>query len=235
MGSGIYVAMAGAVAQSDALDTVANNIANAGTTGFRAERLRFTQALARARGKDAAYVRAAGGNTDTTAGNIEQTGNPLDLTLTTGDGYFAVDTARGVRYTRAGHFNLDAGGRLVTPDGAPLRSVTGKPIIAPAGAGVTIRTDGSVMTGDEVVGVLDLQRFRPQDLSREGATLYVAHAAPQAGPKPEVSSGAVEQGNFNVVRGVVDLVRVSRTYEALHRMIESYKEIDQRAARGSGS
>ncbi|HLL23801.1 MAG TPA: flagellar hook-basal body complex protein, partial [Kofleriaceae bacterium] len=106
MSSGIYIATAGAVAQSNALDATANNIANASTTGFRADRVSFKEALGAARSVDTALVDTASTRLDNEAGAIESTGNPLDVALE-GDGLFAVETPNGPRYTRAGNFHLD--------------------------------------------------------------------------------------------------------------------------------
>jgi flagellar basal-body rod protein FlgF len=234
MGNGIYVALSGAVAQSTALDVAANNVANANTNGYRAERLRFSQALARAR--DTAFVRAAGGASDNAPGVVTPTGNPLDAAIG-GDGYFTVDTARGVRFTRDGAFRIDAQRRLVTADGNPVRGANGKPLVIPPDASdVQLGADGVLRAGDQELGKLQLVRFAPGALQREGASLYVApaNAKPLAGAAPELQAGALEGANVSVVRGVVDLVRISRAYEALHKMIESYKDIDDRAARGIG-
>ncbi len=236
MGNGIYIALSGAVAQSSALDVVANNVANAATVGFRAERMAFGKVLGRANGKDSAYVGVTTTRPDTSAGELRQTGNPLDLALS-GDGFFAIDTPRGTRYTRAGDFQLDAGGRIVNPDGFTARARGGGAITVPPGAGqVTVGADGTVYADDQKIGALELARFAPGNAVHEGAAMYAAAPGAQAqmGPMPQVIAGAVEQGNFNVVRGVIDLVKISRTYDALHRMIESYKQIDQRTATSVG-
>ncbi len=235
MSSGIYVAMAGAVAQSNALDTTANNIANAGTTAFRADRLRFSQALTKAKGKDTVYVKATGGATDKSPGAIVETGNPLDVALV-GDGYMGVQTAGGTRYTRAGNLSLDASGTLVTADGNAVRSTPeGKPLkVTPDQGAAAIHPNGDFYAGDTKIGTIELVQLDPKTITREGSSLYASPKPPVAGKAPELAPGSLEQGNFNVVRGVVDLVRVSRTYEALHRMLESYKDMDDRIARGTG-
>jgi flagellar basal-body rod protein FlgF len=234
MGNGIYIAMSGAVAQSEALDVTANNVANASTVGFRSERVTFGEAMTRAQGKDSAFVGARGGSTDDTAGTLVSTGNPLDLALV-GDGYFGVDTANGVRYTRAGNFRLDDKGTIVSADGNAARAVGGGHLVLPPGAGaITVGADGTVSAGETKIGNLEIVRFMPQALSREGATLLAAKGPGQAADGVEVVSGSLEGANFNVVRGVIDLVRISRTYEALHRMIESYRQIDERTARDVG-
>ena len=116
MSSGIYVATAGAIAQSNALDATANNIANAATTGFRADRVTFKEALTAARSADVASVNNGATTIDSQPGALSATENPLDLALE-GDGMFAVSTPNGPRYTRAGNFRIDDENKLVTADG----------------------------------------------------------------------------------------------------------------------
>jgi flagellar basal-body rod protein FlgF len=235
MGNGIYTALAGAIAQSDALDVTSNNIANGTTTGFKAERLAFREALTRATDPAAAYAAASTPRTDTQVGTFRQTGNPLDLAIE-GDAYFAIETPVGVRYTRAGQFQLDGAGQLVTPDGKPVRAVGGGPIVVPPTAGqVSVSPDGSVLVDDAPVGRIELVTIAPENLVREGDTRFIA-AGPVGTPPPTVSivDGTLEGANFNLVRGVIELVKVSRTFEATTRMIDRYRDIDSRTARDIG-
>jgi flagellar basal-body rod protein FlgF len=235
MSSGIYVATAGAVAQSHALDATANNIANASTAGFRSDRVLFREALATARSPDVASVSAATSRIDSQAGALTQTANPLDLALE-GDGYFAVQTPNGARYTRAGNFKLDDERKLVTPEGFAVRGEGGAPIaIPPDAATISVAIDGSVSADGNPVGKLELVRFESKQLKREGGTLFSATGQPEAGgDRPKVRSGMLEASNVNIVRGVVDLVKVSRTYESLMRVIQGYHDVESRAARDLG-
>ena len=235
MSSGIYVATAGAVAQSNALDATANNIANATTTGFHGDRVTFREALTAARSPDIASVGAGTARIDSQAGALTQTENPLDLALE-GDGYFGVATPGGPRYTRAGNFQLDQARNLVTADGFQVRGAGGAPINVPADAGdIAIAVDGTVSAGGNEIGKLELVRFAPGQLKREGGTLFSATGRPLTTDLPRVRSGMLEASNVNVVRGVVDLVKVSRTYESLMRMIQGYHDIESRAARELGA
>lgn len=235
MGSGIYVAAAGAVAQSKALDVTAANVANASSTAYHAGRVSFREALAAARSPDVALVGAGTGAVDASAGPVAATGNPLDLAID-GDGYFAVETARGVRYTRDGSFTLGPDDRIVTSDGAPIRGVDGRPIQIPPGTtDVTVRPDGAVVAAGSEVGRIAVVRFSAGTLGREGDSRYVARAAPiTGGDQPPIRSGMLEGSNVSVVRGVVDMVKISRTYESLLRVIEGFSEIEGRAARDLG-
>lgn len=234
MSSGIYVATAGAVAQSNALDATANNIANASTAGFHGDRVTFREALTAARSPDVASVGAGTTRIDSQPGALLPTDNPLDLALE-GDGYFAVTTPNGTRYTRAGNFQLDDARNLVTPDGFAVRGEGGAPINIPAEAiTVTVANDGTVSADGAELGRLELARFQTSQMKREGSSLLSATGRPQDGDPPVVRSGMLEASNVNVVRGVVDLVKVSRTYESLMRMIQGYHDIESRAARELG-
>jgi flagellar basal-body rod protein FlgF len=233
--SGIYVATAGAVAQSSALDATANNIANASTAGFHGDRVTFREALSAARSPDVATVGAGTTRIDGQAGALTPTANPLDLALD-GDGYFGVTTPNGPRYTRAGNFQLDDARNLVTSEGLAVRGEGGAAINIPAEARtIAVGIDGTVSADGEDLGKLELVRFAPTQVKREGGTLVSATGRPLAGDPPKVRSGMLESSNVNVVRGVVDLVKVSRTYESLMRVIQGYHDCESRAARELGT
>lgn len=231
MSNGIYVALSGAMAQSTALDVASNNIANANTTGYHAERMRFQQVLSKA--KDSKFVAAQAGVTDNTPGTSTQTGNPLDAAIQ-GDGYFVVRGANNTqRYTRDGSFRLDGKGQLTTSDGhLVLDAKTNKPLVVPPDAGpASLAPDGTLSAGDQQIGQVKMVKLDPKTMQREGASLFSSTGKPLKGDAPTVAPGSIESANFNVVHGIVDLVRVSRNYEALHKMIESYKDMDSEAAK----
>jgi flagellar basal-body rod protein FlgF len=231
MSNGIYAATAGAVAQSSALDTTANNIANATTAGFRADRITFREALATARSVDLSQVGTGTTRVDAQAGALTTTENPLDLALD-GDGYFGVQTPNGPRYTRAGNFQIDDQRNLVTSEGFAVRGEGGAPINIPGDAAqVGVGLDGTVSADGTELGKLELVRFAPGQVKREGNTLFAVTGRPIAGDPPKVRSGMLEASNVNVVRGVVELVKVTRVYESLMRMIQNYHDVESRAAR----
>jgi len=165
---GIYIATAGAVAQSNALDTTANNIANASTVGFHGDRIAFREALGTAKSLDVTLVDGGTSRVDQQQGAMTQTDNPLDLALE-GDGYFGVDTAQGPRYTRAGNLQIDDARHLVNNEGATMRGEAGQPITVPPDAKVVgVGADGTVTADGNPVGKLELVRFAPSQLRREG-------------------------------------------------------------------
>ena len=235
MSSGIFIATAGAVAQSNALDATANNIANATTTGFQADRITFKEHMALAKSPDTQLVSTGTKRVDMMPGAIAQTGNPLDCALE-GDGMFAIDTPKGERYTRAGNFKLDDTQTLVTTEGFPVRGENGEHIQLPPDAkSVSIGADGTVNADGEDLGKLELVNFKSSQLKREGNTLFTASGKPdETATKPTVRNGMLEASNVNIVRGVVDLVKVSRTYESLMKVIQGYHDVESRAAKELG-
>ena len=236
MGSGIYIAAAGAIAQSNAMDATANNIANANSAGFHAEHISFSEALSRAKSPDQISVQTNTGKTlDSQNGTMLQTGNPLDLAIE-GDGMFSVQTPQGARYTRAGNFQLDSQGTLVTPDGYKVMGEGNQPIsLPPTAANVSVGSDGSITADGQAVGKLALVKFNTNQLKREGGTLYSATGTPvKDNTTPTVRSGMLESSNVNIVHGVVDLVKVQRNYESLMRVIQNYHDIDDQTAKTLG-
>ena len=236
MSTGIYVATAGAVAQSQALDATANNIANANTDGFHGDRVSFKETLTSARSPDIAMVSTQTAHVlDGAHGALMETNNPLDLALE-GDGLFAVQTPDGTRYTRAGNFQLDDQHKLVTRDGYSVLGAGGQPIVMPPAArAIAVDRDGNITADGAQVAKLELVRFAPSQLARQGGSMYAATGQPIGGDPPHVRAGVLESSNVNVVRGVVDLVKVSRTYESLMQMIQGYHDVEQRAARELGT
>jgi len=245
MSDGIYSALSGAVAQQRALDVVANNVANAGTVGFRADRLAFAEAVSREAGDgpaadDLRYVTIARAATDETGGPLQQTGNPLDLALS-GDGLFAVNTDDGVRYTRAGSFRLDEQGVLRTQSGHALRAAeAADPAhpelrVPPGATEVGVSEDGTVSADGDVIGRIDVRRFDPGTLTKEGLTLFTARGDGEPATETRVLQGYLEGANVSPVGGMNELITASRAFEAFQRVIQAFRQIDERAARDLGS
>lgn len=236
MDRAIYSAASGAVAQEKALESVSHNVANATTTGFRAERVTFAEVLANEDGKHAAQVRVAAKSPDVRQGSVAGTENPLDLALD-GQGYFALGSAAGARYTRSGNFLRNADGMMVSTEGLPVLGQGGEPIMLPESLDkISIGEDGIIDVDGTEIGRVMIMNFAPQDLETEGKNFVpVSGASPIASEAPRIVSGSIERGNFNIVQGMVELIRVSRTYEALTKVIQGYREIDARTARDIGN
>jgi flagellar basal-body rod protein FlgF len=249
MSDGIYSALSGAIAQERALAAVANNVANATTTGYKADKAIFAEVLNQTKSPlpiapSLRYGLVADLAIDHEAGSLHETGRPLDVALQ-GDGYFAVDTPNGERYTRAGAFVLDQAGVLRTLAGLPVLQDTGsisrptdKIVIPETARTVSISPDGEITIDGQVLAKLRLVRFDgPESLLREGLTLFT----PQNGAKPKavelstsVEQGYLESANVNAVSGMNELIYVSRSFEALQKVIETFRDLDNRTARDVG-
>lgn len=239
MSDGIYIAMSGAAAQERALDVISNNLANTSTVGFKAERITFAETLAKNATKtgEMSFVGLADSLTDHSDGQITATDNPLDVAIS-GEGYFAVETPSGIRYTRAGDFRMNDEGRLVSVDGHLVRGTDGSDIqIPPYTTNVSVNADGTVSNGFQDFGTIAVVQLDPKTVHREGNRLFTGVELPEQdneGTTYQISSGSLEDSNFTAIRGMVDIVRVSRIHEAQHRMIETYRQINNRAARDLG-
>ena len=227
MDSGYYAAMTGLVARTQALDTAAANLANAGTPGYRAEREFFRSALL---GPDALnsqlgetvnnYSLLGGDRLSMAQGALEQTGNPLDLAIE-GQGFFMVQTPGGLRYTRDGSFHRAPNGQLVTRTGELVLSATGQPILVPPGE-VSVGADGTISVAGGAVAAVGVFTFPAgTGLTPEGADRYVAPAGASAVQAKDASvhQGAIEAANQDVVQGSLDLVMMQRQAEMMQRAL----------------
>jgi flagellar basal-body rod protein FlgF len=207
-----YVILSRLAAQMRATEVIATNIANADTPGYQGERMVFAEHLAKQQGFGAGSVAFAQDRAtwrSTQPGPLSRTGNPLDLALT-GEGYFAVQTPRGERFTRAGRFTLSAAGEVVDQEGNRVASVTGAPLVIPPDAQrIEVMGDGTVRTEQGEVGRLRVVSFEnPQNLVAEGDRLFDAPVDMPAAPMalPAVVQGAVEGSN---VQPVLELTRLT--------------------------
>ena len=241
MDSGFYAACAGLRAQSQALEVSAHNLANLNTPGFRGQQTTFQSLLAVSRptvpnvlnnvvsSVVSSVLNSAtnnfgvleGTHLDMTAGNLEATGNPLDLGIE-GGGFFSIQTPRGTRYTRDGSFQVSRGGQLVTKAGDPVLGANGV-INVPAGA-VSVATDGTLSVNGAVAGSIQLVEFAPGiKLASEGGALF---AAPDGSAKPAQQSalrqGVLESSNVNSISSVVTLIGVQRQAEMLQRALSMF-------------
>ena len=237
MGSGYYAAFTGLVARMDALDMVANNLANVSTTGFRGQH-EFYQAVTASAGRpDMSPLNAAindygvlgGAMVDLRQGSLQATGNELDLGIR-GPAFFVVRTPRGIRYTRNGSFHVSPAGVLVTEDGDPVLGPNG-PIQLPPGP-VEISSDGTVSVASAVAGQVRLAEFAPgTDLIPEGSTDFVA---PAAAERPAASStiepGMLESSNLNALQETVTLMVLQRHSELLERTLSVFLDDFNRTA-----
>ncbi|MFW5679197.1 MAG: flagellar basal-body rod protein FlgF [Pseudomonadota bacterium] len=225
-----YVALSRQLGLERQLATIANNIANANTTGFLAEDMSFEAVLQRAsRDVDIAYVQDISPRPDLTEGEIKVTQSPLDLAIA-GDGFFAVQTDAGIRYTRAGHFRLDEENRLVTFDGQPVLDDGDQPIELPGEdpSAVQVAADGTMSMDGEIFATLKRARFlEPERLVREGAMLFASDEAPLPADGATVYQGALEASNVQPILEMTNMMRTTRAFEATQKLIESQHDLSR--------
>jgi flagellar basal-body rod protein FlgF len=192
-------------------EIVANNLANAETTGFKGERV-----FARVVGDS---IPVADTTTDLRAGAIRETGAPLDLAMD-GDGYFVVDTPNGERLTRGGSFTLDTDGQVVDANGNALLG-EGGPIVASSGT-VEVDRSGAVRVNGTEVDRLRVETVPPNvELTHEAGTLFLPDAARASQPPADrkVRQGALEESNVGTIDSMVDLISIQRAYAAVQRAV----------------
>ena len=230
--SGFYAAVTGLVSRTDALDLVANNLANANTTGYKAQK-EFYRALTAAENPNLTPLNKAinnygilgGAETDLRSGSIEKTGNQLDIALE-GSGFLTVQTPSGISYTRDGNFHLGPNGELLTADGGKVLAVPTdpkadpSPITLPDGP-ISISSDGTISSQGAVVAQLNLVDFpHGTQLTAQGNSYFTApQGAAQAATNIGVRQGSLEASNYNPVEGTVDLVTLQRQADLLNRAL----------------
>lgn len=233
---GVYIAATGMLAETQRQDVIANNLANATTTGFRrsvttatpfAETLlnNMTAAGAPAIGTLTRGAQLEGVTMLETQGSLRATGNALDLGLV-GNGYFAIDTAAGRRYTRDGTFSIAADGRLVTKTGETVAGVGGA-ITLTRGTPIDIAADGTVTQGDAVRGQLLITGLAPGSAVSEGGSRFNGTATGPDGTR--VRQGHLEASSVNVVSEMVELIRTMRSFEANQKAAQSHDQALQQS------
>jgi flagellar basal body rod protein FlgG len=233
MAGGAYVALSGLRARADHLDRLASDIANAGTSGYKAERGTTTAAERPAFDRllqSAIDVAPGPERFDFRNGSIAPTGRDLDVALE-GPGFFVVQTDAGLRYTRNGHFERSADGTLVTEDGQAVLGEHG-PIKLGTGA-LKIGEDGTIRSGAAVAGKLQVVEFdETSALGREGNSRFRAADTikSSAATSTAVRGGALEKSNVSMVERIAELTEVTRTFEALQKGVSMLmNDIDGRA------
>lgn len=238
----MYTALSGQLGNFRQLEVVANNLANANTTGFKAERLIFEKVLNDQPDPQSGplksdiddpntlrtdeFVRVVGSYTDLTQGPIQKTSNPLDAAIE-GEGMFVVQTPLGERYTRAGNFTLDAQGRLVTQSGHPILGSGGE--ITISGTEISISGSGDIRVDGETVGTLRVVSIPKDQLRREAGQLFIAESGAPVTEvtNPRIQGGAIEGSNVNAVRELTDMILASRLYESFSNVRESSSRMNE--------
>jgi flagellar basal-body rod protein FlgF len=217
MQDSLYVSLSAQIALEKRLNTIADNVANSGTTGFRATGIRFEDVVM-GTGQHAVSFSSSGDNyLSTQAGAMRETGSPFDFAIQ-GDAWFAVDTPAGTVMTRDGRFTMLDTGELVAHQGFPVLDAGGAPIqLDPQNGAPDAGADGSLRQDGQLVGAIGLFNFDPGDsFVRYGNSGIV----PSRPPEPVVdrndvgvTQGFLEESNVNPVLEMTRLIMVQRAFE----------------------
>lgn len=217
MQDSLYVALSSQIALQRRLDTIADNVANASTIGFRATGVKFEDVVSGTGPKSVSF--ASTGNTylSSAHGAMTQTGNPFDFAIQ-GDAWFAIDTPAGTVMTRDGRFSMNENGELMSIEGHPVLDSGGAPIqLDPRDGAPKAGADGSLRQGDKLVGAIGLYDFDPgQNFVRHGNSGVVPARTPEPVTDRSdvgVAQGFLEESNVNPVLEMTRLIMVQRAFE----------------------
>lgn len=255
MVKGLYTAHTGMVQQQKRLDTITNNLANASTSGFKREgvtSISFKEMMG-IKIKDLSVpfikenigyhslgVKIGENYTDYTQGSLKETENTYDLALN-GNGFFAIsymDKQGNVseKYSRDGEFTMDADGFLRTLEGDYVQGEGGDLVIPADAKEVLINTQGEVYADGEYVDTLKIVDFEDYDyIKKFGENLYdIVDGAVETEATAKVQQGYLEMSNINVVKEMVEMINISRTYESNQKLIQTADEMLEKTVNDVG-
>lgn len=245
---GLYTAGTAMLTQNKRMDVVANNLANAQTVGFKKDSLisrSFNDILLSEIYDDDAQVFPVIGPTNTgihvdrtitsfEAGSLEDTGTPSDFALI-GDGFFVIETANGMRFTRAGNFAFDANGRMLTTEGNIVMGTQGEIRVNPKDFNVD--SSGNIYSEGVLVNRFSIVEFNNTDnLKKEGSSLYIASNPEDVRPSTTlVKQGALETANVDLTKEYINMIELSRNQESNQRVIRMLDEVLGKAVNEIGA
>jgi flagellar basal-body rod protein FlgF len=236
---GLYVALSSQIALEKRLNTIADNVANASTIGFRATGVKFEDVVSGLGDDSLSFVSSGDTYISNTNGPLRETGNPFDFAIK-GDAWFGIETPGGTVMTRDGRFTLTENGELMTIEGYPVLDAGGAPIqLDPRNGPPRAGADGSLRQGDNLVGALGLYNFDPgPNFVRFGNSGIV----PAGQPEPVVdrldagvAQGFLEESNVNPVLEITRLIMVQRAFENGAAMIRDTESSYDEAIKTLGS
>ncbi|MEO9340711.1 flagellar basal-body rod protein FlgF [Mesorhizobium sp. SB112] len=228
MQDGLYVALSSQIALERRLNTIADNVANSNTVGFRATGVKFEDVVSGLGQKSISFTSTGDTYMSTQSGALKQTGNPFDFAVR-GDAWFGIETPAGPVMTRDGRFTMRDTGEIVTLEGYPVMDAGGAPMqLDPNNGPPEAGADGSLRQNGQLVGALGLFEFNPgPNFTRFGNSGIV----PTGAPEPVVDridagivQGYVEESNVNPVLEMTRLIMVQRAFENTAAMIRSSEQ-----------
>lgn len=229
---GISVGLSGQIATEQRLTSLAQNVANSRTVGFRATEIRFEEVLRQADEAQVSMVSEGQEFISPRTGGMEKTGNTLDFAIA-GDAWFSVQTDAGNVMTKDGRFTVDTLGALTTLSGNPVLDAGGAPIqLDPTAGPIAVGTDGSIIQNSQQVAGLGLYSFDPGlDFVRYGESAFIANDTVEPlvdRGDVSVMQGYVEQSNVNPIHEITRLIAVQRGFEQNVAAVEKSEDSLQR-------
>jgi flagellar basal-body rod protein FlgF len=239
MSYGLYISAEGAYAQTRRVETLANNLANADTVGFKRDlavlQARYSEETQRGLDYPGSQslndlgggVRVSETKTDFSPGAFKRTGVPSDMAIP-GEGFFMVRRPDGDFLTRAGNFMFNSAGRLVTQENYPVLSDSGAPIdIDPDQGEWRLTGDGSIVQDGSQQNLALVKPRSMGDLSKVGQNLFkaLAPAQPLSPEQRRVNGGFLEQSDVKPTTEMMELIEASRTFEANISMIKNFDQL----------
>jgi flagellar basal-body rod protein FlgF len=218
------------VANSQAFEILANNIANASTVGFKSDKISFKEVYSDVENKETALGVSAD-SSDFSQGPLKTTGNPLDVALS-GDGFFVGTTHEGQKfYTRQGSLIVNKEGMLSFASGESIHGRGGAVQLNPL-LPVQIDQEGRILQNNAMVDALTVVSVSDtKKLSHRGEGGWIARENVEEKPSSaRVVSQSLEMSNVNPVRAMIDIVQMSRFYDSLHRVMDIFRQVEQRAS-----
>ena len=231
MDNTLLVCLSQQMATYGSIDTIANNLANLSTPGFKRDSTIFEEYVQQTQPTEdefspqsVSFVWNRGTARDFSPGRIETTSAPFDFAIN-GKGYFVVQTANGPAYTRDGHFRLDGQGRIVTEAGDPLQGDGGDVTIAPEDGDIHVARDGTITGQKGQLGKLQLVQFANETrLAKQGSNLFTTSDPTRPATDATIKQGALESSNVEPVVEISHMLDVMRAYQAMAGLTQSHED-----------
>ena len=254
----VYAPLSGAIAQERAIESIANNLANVNTVGFKGDNVTFTlqesepyknykspippanykvgfDDIKYIIGNDQNYAGIAALERDSAQGPAIETKNPRDLMIE-GAGFFEINTSQGLRYTRAGNISVAPDGALVTKAGDPYLGEKG-PIYVRGDFEVNPR--GEVIQDGNILDRFRIARFKDENLIERVGRNYLLYDGPEDGidfpENPMIMQGYLEGSNVNAIKNLTAMIIAHRSYEAYQKAVSNYDTIMEKSSNSIGS
>ena len=243
MENAAYIGLSRQMTLRRELDIVANNVANADTTGFKVEQLMVSAEVGQRARNDAirpsaSFVLDNGVGRDFRQGSMAQTGRTLDFVIAGEGAFFTVrDGTNGEAYTRDGAFTTDPEGRLTTKQGQAVLADGAEIVLDTERGPPTVGADGTITQQGQVTDRLSVVRFEALGaLEKGGDGLYRnrSNTKPIEAADAQIHQGSLESSNVNPLIEITNLIEISRAYESVTRMIENTNDLSRRAVERLG-